>query len=96
MKAQKTDFEVRFQECDLMFHIISDEGRNHGNQATREDKNGSTAKIFMDFGQDIALNPEHQSDERDYFDHMIEVFFAGKGKRGGLTHAFLSESMKKT
>ena len=96
VETKKLDFQVRFKKCDPMFYVIRDEGRDHGNQTACEDENGSTTKALMNFAQNMALYSKHQNDERDNFDHVIEVFFAGKGKRGILTHAFLSESMKKT
>jgi len=83
-------------ESDLVFDVIGDEGGDHGNQAASEDKNGNPTKALMDFCEDVALDSEHESDQGNDFDHVVEVFFAGKGKRGGLTHTFLSESMRKT
>ncbi len=85
-----------FEECDLVFDVVGDESGDHGNQTAGEDENGSTAKALVDFCENVALDPEHQSDEGNDFDHVIEMFFVGEGKRGGLTHAFLSESMRKT
>ncbi len=80
----------------MVFHVVSDEGRDHGDQAARENENGEATKVFVDFGENVALNPEHQGNKGNHLNHMVEVFFAGKGKRDGLTHAFLSESRKKT
>lgn len=84
------------KESHLVFHVVGDEGGDHGNQAAGEDENRSTTQALVNFCENVALDSEHQSDEGNDFDHVIEMFFVGEGKRCGLTHAFLSVALSKT
>lgn len=96
MEAQEFDFEMGLEKLDLVFDIIGDESGDHGDQAAGENENGESTEVFVDFGENVALNTKHEGNERNHLNHVVEVFFAGKCKRCRLTHAFLSESMKKT
>ncbi len=96
MEAQEFDFQMGFEEGHLVFDIISDESGDHRDQTAGENVDGKTTEVFVNFRENVALNSEHESYERNHLNHVVEVFFAGKWKRCGLTHAFLSENRKKT
>jgi hypothetical protein len=91
LKAKETHFQMVFKECDFVFYVVSNEGGDHENETSGEKEHGPAAKTFVNLHENVALNPEHQSDEGNYFYHVIEMFFARDLERCRLIHTSLSE-----